>query len=252
MELRDLLDLKVLTVTGNTLGENLRQIEKEGFFRRGEGYLANYKLKREEVIRKVKDSKAYGSIAVLKGNIAPEGSVVKYAAVAPEMRTHEGPARVFNREEPAHEDILRGKIKPGSVIVIRYEGPRGSGMPEILATTEALVTNPDLHNTAIVTDGRFSGATRGPCIGHVSPEAAQGGPIALVEDGDLIRIDIPKRALSVVGIKGKKMEPRAIQGVLEERRKRWNPPKLQHPPGIFRRYATQAVSAMKGAYLLGE
>ena len=136
------------------------------------------------------------------------------------------------------------------MIVIRYEGPRGSGMPEILATTEALVTNPDLHNTAIVTDGRFSGATRGPCIGHVSPEAAQGGPIALVEDGDLIRIDIPKRTLAVVGIKGKKMDPRAVQGVLEERKKRWKPPKMQHPPGILRRYATQAASAMKGAYLL--
>jgi dihydroxy-acid dehydratase len=252
MELRDLLDLKVLTVTGKTLGENLRRIGKEGFFRRGEGYLANFKLQREDVIRRVKDSKAYGSIAVLKGNIAPEGAVVKYAAVAPDMRTHEGPARVFNREEPAHEAILRGKVKPGSVVVIRYEGPRGSGMPEILATTEALVTNPDLHNTAIVTDGRFSGATRGPCIGHVSPEAAQGGPIALVEDGDLIRIDIPKRVLAVVGIKGKKMEPRAIQGVFEERRKKWKPPKLQHPPGILRRYATQAASAMKGAYLLGE
>ena len=252
MEIRDLLDLKVMTVTGKTLGENLRRIQKEGFFRRGEGYLANYKLRREEVIRKVKQSKAYGSIAVLKGNIAPEGAVVKYAAVAPELRTLEGPARVFNREEPAYEAIVKGKIQPGSVVVIRYEGPRGSGMPEILATTEALVTNPDLHSTAIVTDGRFSGATRGPCIGHVSPEAAQGGPIALVEDGDLIRIDIPKRALTVVGIKGKKMEPRAIQGVFEERKKRWKPPRRQHPPGILRRYAAQAASAMKGAYLLGE
>jgi len=189
---------------------------------------------------------------VLKGNIAPEGAVVKYAAVAPEMRTHEGPARVFDREEPAHEAILRGKIKPGSVVVIRYEGPRGSGMPEILATTEALVTNPGLSNTAIVTDGRFSGATRGPCIGHVSPEAVAGGPIALVEDGDLVRIDIPRRVLAVVGVKGKKMEPHAIQGVFEERRKRWHPPKIQHPAGILRRYATQAVSAMKGAYLLGD
>jgi dihydroxy-acid dehydratase len=177
--------------------------------------------------------------------------VVKYAAVAPEMRTHEGPARVFDREEPAHEAIVRGKIKPGSVVVIRYEGPRGSGMPEILSTTEALVTNPALHDTAIVTDGRFSGATRGPCIGHVSPEASQAGPIALVEDGDLIRIDIPKRILSVVGIRGKKMDPRAIQGVFEERAKRWKPPKLQHPPGILRRYGMQATSAMKGAYWEG-
>jgi dihydroxy-acid dehydratase len=251
MELRDVLNLKALTVTGKTLGENLKRLEKDGFFRRGEGYLANYKLRREDMIRKVKDSKAFGSIAVLKGNIAPEGSVVKYAAVAREMLTHEGPARVFDREAEAHQAILRGKIKPGSVIVIRYEGPRGSGMPEILSTTEALVTNPDFHNTAIVTDGRFSGATRGPCIGHVSPEAVQGGPIALVEDGDLILIDIPRRALSVVGIKGNKRDPKAIQSVFEERRKKWRPPKIEHPSGILRRYATQATSAMKGAYLEG-
>lgn len=251
MELRDVLNLKALTVTGKTLGENLKQLEKDGFFRRGEGYLANYKLRREDIIRKVKDSKAFGSIAVLKGNIAPEGAVVKYAAVAPEMMIHQGPARVFDREEEAHQAILRGKIKPGSVIVIRYEGPRGSGMPEILSTTEALVTNPDLHNSAIVTDGRFSGATRGPCIGHVSPEAIQGGPIALVEDGDLILIDIPKRILSVVGIAGKKMSPKAIQAIFEGRRKKWKPPKLHHPPGILRRYATQAASAMQGAYLEG-
>jgi dihydroxy-acid dehydratase len=251
MELREVLNLKALTVTGKTLGENLKQLEKDGFFRRGEGYLANYKLRREDIIRKVKDSKAFGSIAVLKGNIAPEGAVVKYAAVAPEMMTHRGPARVFDREEEAHRAILRGKIKPGSVVVIRYEGPRGSGMPEILSTTEALVTNPDLHNTAIVTDGRFSGATRGPCIGHVSPEAIQGGPIALVEDGDLILIDIPKRILAVVGIEGKKMDPKAIQALLEGRRKKWKPPKLHHPPGILRRYATQAASAMQGAYLEG-
>jgi dihydroxy-acid dehydratase len=124
-------------------------------------------------------------------------------------------------------------------------------MPEILSTTEALVTNPDFHNTAIVTDGRFSGATRGPCIGHVSPEAVQGGPIALVEDGDLILIDIPRRALSVVGIKGNKRDPKAIQSVFEERRKKWRPPKIEHPSGILRRYATQATSAMKGAYLEG-
>ncbi len=122
-------------------------------------------------------------------------------------------------------------------------------MPEILGTTEALATHPNLHNTAIVTDGRFSGATRGPCIGHVSPEAIAGGPIALVEDGDLIRIDIPKRVLSVVGAKGKRLDSGRVEEVFEERRKKWKPPKLQHPPGILRRYSTQAASAMKGAYL---
>ncbi|MDI6754376.1 MAG: dihydroxy-acid dehydratase [Thermodesulfobacteriota bacterium] len=250
MELRDFLDLKVLTVTGKTLEENLGHLEEEGFFRRGEGYLANFKLHREEVIRQAKDSKGWGSIAVLKGNIAPEGAVVKYAAVSPEMLIHEGPARVFNREEEALQAILQGKIKPGSVIVIRYEGPRGSGMPEILATTEALVTNPDLHNTAIITDGRFSGATRGPCIGHVSPEAARGGPIAVVEDGDWIQIDIPNRVLSVVGCGGKQMGSQAVESILTERLKRWQPPILQHPQGLLRRYSRQAESAMKGAYLM--
>ncbi len=250
MELREVLDLNVVTVSGKTLRENLELLEKEGFFRRGEGYLANFKVEREDVIRKGKNSKGYGSIAVLKGNIAPEGAVVKYSAMAPDMSTHEGPARVFNQEEDALQAILQDRVQPGSVIVIRYEGPRGSGMPEMLATTEALATIPALHNTAMVTDGRFSGATRGPCIGHVSPEAVQGGPIALVEDGDLILIDIPNRNLSVVGCGGKKMDEREVQAILAERRKRWQPPLRQHPQGILRRYSTRAASAMDGAYLM--
>jgi len=250
MELRDVLDLNVMTVSGKTLRENLEELEKEGFFHRGAGYLANYKVEVEEVIRKAKNGKGYGSIAVLKGNIAPEGGVVKYSAVAPDMLYHEGQARVFNREEDAWQSILQGKIQPASVIVIRYEGPRGSGMPEMLATTEALVTHPALHNTAIVTDGRFSGATRGPCIGHVSPEAARGGPIGLVEDGDLIHIDIPNRILSMVGCGGKKLDERGVQAILAERQKRWEKPILQQPPGVLKRYATQAASAMEGAYLM--
>lgn len=250
MELREVLDLNVVTVSGKTLRENLELLEKEGFFRRGEGYLANFKVEREDVIRKGKNSKGYGSIAVLKGNIAPEGAVVKYSAMATDMLTHGGPARVFNQEEDALQAILQDRIQPGSVIVIRYEGPRGSGMPEMLATTEALATIPALHNTAMVTDGRFSGATRGPCIGHVSPEAVQGGPIALVEDGDLILIDIPNRNLSVVGCAGKKMDEREVQAILAERRKRWQPPLRQHPQGILRRYSTRAASAMDGAYLM--
>ncbi len=252
MELREMLDLNVLTVTGKTLKENLKALEKEGFFRRGEGFLANYKVERKEIIRSAKGNKAQGSIAVLKGNIAPDGAVVKYSAVLPEMHTHQGPARVFNREEDALQAILQGKIQPGSVIVIRYEGPRGSGMPEILGTTEALVTNPKLAHTAIVTDGRFSGATRGPCIGHVSPEAAQGGPIGLIEDGDLIQIDIPRRVLAVVGRNGKKMSPGEAERLLAARKKHWKLPLLKHPPGVLLRYALQATSAMEGAYLKGE
>ena len=249
LELADMLDLKVMTVTGKTLEENLAEIKKEGFFRRGEGYLANYHLKWEDVILTRDRSKDLGSIAVLKGNLAPEGAVIKFSAVEPDMRVHQGPARVFDHEEDALAAILKGSVEPGSVIILRYEGPRGSGMPEILATTEALVTIPTLSNTAIVTDGRFSGATRGPCIGHVSPEASRGGPIALIEDGDLIAIDIPSRSLSVIGCRGKPLSPEAVSALLAQRKKNWKLPDLQHNSGVLKRYTRHAASAMKGAYL---
>jgi dihydroxy-acid dehydratase len=249
MELRDMLDLSTMTVTGRNLGENLEHVKKEGFFRRGEGYLANYKLRREDIIQPLGKSKTFGSIAVLKGNIATEGAVVKFSAVDPGMQIHVGPAKVFNKEEEALDAIMKGKILPGSVIVLRFEGPRGSGMPEILATTEALVTTPSLQNTAIITDGRFSGATRGPCVGHVSPEAARGGPIALIEDGDLILIDIPKRVLAIVGRGAERMSEEAVESLLCERKKRWKAPASSHPKGILRRYSSQVTSAMKGAYL---
>ena len=249
LELRDMLDLKVMTVTGKTLGENLADLENDGFFRRGEGYLANYQLDWQDVIYPVEKSKGFGSIAVLKGNLAPEGAVVKFSAVEPDMLIHQGPASVFDREEDALESIMSGSIRPGAVIILRYEGPRGSGMPEILATTEALVTNPDLKNTAIVTDGRFSGATRGPCIGHVSPEAARGGPIALVEDGDLVRIDIPNRVLAIIGVDGKPVDAHEMESILAKRKEKWELPELTHTSGVLRRYANHAASAMKGAYL---
>ena len=249
LELKDLLDLKVMTVTGKTLGENLELLKKDGFFQRAEGYLANYRIKREDVIHPLDDGKGFGSIAVLKGNLAPEGAVVKFSAVPPDMLTHEGPARVFNSEEAALAAIKTGSVEPGCIMVLRYEGPRGCGMPEILATTEALVTHPALQHTAIITDGRFSGATRGPCIGHVSPEAVAGGPIALVEDGDIISIDIPSRKLDLTGRGKTRLSLEDIQALLVERKKRWVPPKREHAPGILKRYAGQAVSAIKGAYL---
>ncbi len=249
LELRDMLDLNVMTATGKRLGKNLSDLDKEGFFRRGEGYLANYKLARQDIIYPLEKSKGFGSIAVLKGNLAPEGAVVKFSAVASDMLIHEGPARVFNREEDALESILSGSIAPGAVIILRYEGPRGSGMPEILATTEALVTIPELKNTAIVTDGRFSGATRGPCIGHVSPEAARGGPIALIEDGDFVRIDIPGRRLEVIGVKEKRIHGREMEAIFADRKAKWKLPELKHTSGVLKRYAGRAASAMMGAYL---
>jgi dihydroxy-acid dehydratase len=249
LELKNLLDLDVMTVTGKTLGENLEQLEAEGFFPRGEGYLANYSIRREDVIYPLGKSNSFGSIAVLKGNLAPEGAVVKFSAVPTDMLQHEGPARVFDNEEDALDAVMKDRVEPGSVIILRYEGPRGCGMPEILSTTEALVTNPALQHTAIITDGRFSGATRGPCIGHVSPEAVSGGPIALVEDGDMILIDIPARSIDIVGVKGRPMDSNEVQILLDERKKKWTPAVRKHPPGILRRYTAQAVSAIRGAYL---
>ena len=248
-EIQDLLNLNVLTVTGKTLKENLEDLKKEGFFERTEGWLRNYKINREEVIREAKNASLKGSIAILKGNLAPEGAVVKFSAVAREMLIHTGPAAVFDREEEALGAILEKRIKPGDVMIIRYEGPRGTGMPEMLATTEALITDPLLSKTtALITDGRYSGATRGPCIGHVCPEAARGGPIALVENGDLIKIDIPLRRLEVIGIQGIPMSPDKIEQILNERKRHWEMPKFPPRSGVLKRYLQSAAPANKGAY----
>jgi dihydroxy-acid dehydratase len=251
MEIRDLLDLDALTITGKTVGENLDDVGKDGFFERGERYLANYSLERTDLIRRAADAKSTGSIAVLKGNLAPEGAVVKYTAVAPEMMQHCGAARVFNSEEQAHDAVLKDQIDPGTVVVIRYEGPRGSGMPEMLMTTGAMAATPKLAaTTALVTDGRFSGATKGPCIGHVSPEAEAGGPIALVEDDDLIEIDIPNRSLRIVGTDGIRKGPDDVDRVLQNRQAAYAPPQREPKTGVLRRYCERAVSPMKGAYVL--
>jgi dihydroxy-acid dehydratase len=248
-EIQDLLHLDVVTVTGKTLRENLEDLKREGFFERTEGWLRNYKVDRKEVIREAKLTNLRGSIAILKGSLAPEGAVVKFSAVAKEMLVHEGPAAVFNQEEEALKAILDKRIKPGDVIIIRYEGPRGTGMPEMLATTEALITDPVLSKTtALITDGRYSGATRGPCVGHVCPEAARGGPIALIEDGDLIRIDIPQRKLEIVGLKGTKMPPEKVEQILNERKKNWKMPEFPQRSGVLKRYLQSAAPAYKGAY----
>lgn len=245
--LKDYLDLDVMTVTGRTLGENLEMIERDGFFERNLGYLHNYGLEREDVIFPPEKVKENGSVAVLKGNIAPEGSVIKYSACAEDMRSHKGTARVYDSEEEAHGDVVAGKINPGDIIVIRYEGPRGSGMPEMLMTTEAIVCDKTLNGTvSLVTDGRFSGATRGAAIGHVSPEAARGGPLAYVRTGDIIEYDVEKRCLNVVGIGGKDMSPEEVEAVFEERKK-GGYKKPSGRKGMYRRYTEHALSAMEGA-----
>jgi dihydroxy-acid dehydratase len=245
--LREYLHLDVMTVTGKTLGENLKELEQSGFFTRNLGYLANYHLTRDEVIFPPEKAQEIGSIAILKGNLAPEGSVIKYSACVKEMLHHTGPARVFDCEEDAHQAVVDGKICPNDIIVIRYEGPRGSGMPELLMTTEAIVCDEALNGTvALITDGRFSGATRGAAIGHVSPEAARGGPIAFVEDGDLIEYDVEARTVQVIGIHGKPASPEEVAQCFAQRQQQGVVPRPKRK-GLFKRYTDHAASAMEGA-----
>ena len=245
--LKDYLNLDVTTVTGKTLGENLEDLQNENFFGRNLGYLANYGLIRDQVIAPPEKAEEMGSIAVLKGNIAPEGSVVKYSACDKKLYNHRGPARVFDSEEEAHKAVVTGGINPGDVIVIRYEGPRGSGMPEMFMTTEAIVCDPRLNGSvSLITDGRFSGATRGAAIGHVSPEAAVGGPLAFVREGDIIEYDILARRIDCVGINGRIIEADEINRIFKERSKEGIIPRPTRK-GLLKRYTSLALSAMQGA-----
>ena len=213
------------SVSGKTLAENVEDApEPDG-----------------QVVRTLADPYAPdGGLAILFGNLAPEGAVVKTAAVVPEMLTFRGRARVFDSEEEADAAILGGKINPGDVVVIRYEGPRGGpGMREMLAPTSNIMGMGLGESVALLTDGRFSGGTRGACVGHVSPEAAAGGPIALVEEGDTIEIDIPNRKLNLL----------VDEAVLEERRKKWQPKRRKNLTGWLARYAAMVTSASHGAVL---
>ena len=248
--LRDMLDLDVMTVTGKTLGENLEDLWKDNWFDRNLGYLENYGLTRDQVIFPVEKATEKGSVAILKGNIAPEGSVIKYSACCEEQRkVVNGIARVFNHQEDAYKAVVENQIHPGDVIVIRYEGPRGCGMPEMLMTTEGIVCDETLNGkVALITDGRFSGATRGAAIGHVSPEAAVGGPIAFIEEGDLISYDIEARTMNVTGIHGVPCSIEEATAVLAERSKAGIIPR-EPRKGFYKLYTEHAASAMKGAGL---
>lgn len=248
--LKDMLDLDVMTVTGKTLGENLEDLQRSSWFSRNLGYLHNYGLKREDVILPVDQAEEIGSIAVMKGNIAPEGSVFKYSACVPEQRKVTGPARVFDCEQDAYNAVVEHRIHPGDIMVIRYEGPRGAGMPEMLMETEAIVCDPTINGkVALITDGRFSGATRGAAIGHISPEAASGGPIAFIEEGDLISYDCEKRQINMTGIHGVPCSPEEASEELRKRSKKGIPERSEKRKGFYKFYTDHAVSAMKGAGL---
>lgn len=250
-EISDFLHLDAMTVTGRTLGENLDYLKQIGFYEKCNRYLKDTGVTKGDVIKNIKmPIQEQGAIAVLKGNIAPEGAVVKHSAVDANMLSVTLAARVFDCEEEALAAVLKGDIKPGNAVVIRYEGPKGSGMPEMFYTTEAIASDKNLASTtALITDGRFSGATRGPAIGHVSPEASEGGPIALLHDGDLIEIDIPARRLDLVGIDGKVMTEEEIDNILIERKNKWVKPKPKYTTGVLGLYTKLAVSPIKGAYM---
>ena len=222
---KGLLHTECMTVTGKTVGENIEGVVN----------------KDPEVIRPIDNPYSEtGGIAVLKGNLAPDSGVVKRSAVAPEMLVHQGPARVFDCEEDAIAAIKGGKIVAGDVVVIRYEGPKGGpGMREMLNPTSAIAGMGLGSSVALITDGRFSGASRGASIGHVSPEAAVGGPIALVEEGDIISIDINNNSLNVL----------VSDEELAERRKKWQPREPKVTTGYLARYAALVTSGNRGAIL---
>ena len=222
---KGLLHTDLITATGKTVGENIAGCEN----------------KDPEVIRPIDNPYSEtGGIAVLRGNIAPDSGVVKRSAVVPEMMVHEGPARVFDCEEDAITAIRGGKIVAGDVVVIRYEGPKGCpGMREMLNPTSAIAGMGLGSSVALITDGRFSGASRGASIGHISPEAAVGGPIALIEEGDIIAIDIPANTINV----------KVSDEVLAERRAKWTPKEPKVKTGYLARYASMVTSADKGAIL---
>jgi len=221
----DLLNTECMTVTGKTLGENI----------------AGAEIKNPEVIHPLDNAYSKtGGLAVLTGNLAPNGSVVKRAGVMPTMQRHTGPAVIFESQEEACEGILAGKVTEGDVVVIRREGPKGGpGMQEMLSPTSYIMGAGLGESVALITDGRFSGGTRGACIGHISPEAAVGGPIGLLKDGDIIEIDIPNNTLSV----------KLSEDQLAERKKSWTPPAPRITKGCLAKYAALATSADTGAVL---
>ena len=247
-QIREYLHLDCLTVTGHTVGENLDRLRATDFYQRGRQWLEERGVAYADVIGDVAHPVfPAGDVVVLQGNLAPEGAVVKARAVSPTMMRHVGPAVPFDSEEDALQAILDHRLTPGDVIVIRGEGPRGSGMPEMFHTTEALLSVSEYANTcAVVTDGRFSGATRGPAIGHVSPEAAVGGPLAFVHRGDLIDIDIPGRRLNVVGIDHQRQDANVIARIFDARRQNeTRAPRQFH--GALGMYQRLANSAIRGA-----
>ncbi len=256
-EIKAHLHLNVMTVTGKTLGENLEELRKNGFYERCGKWLEEFNRRYHVNLTKTDIIRPYdnpigtdGSIAILKGNLAPEGAVIKHTACPKEMFKAVLRARPFDSEEECLEAVLKHKVQKGDAVFIRYEGPKASGMPEMFYTSEAISSDKELgRSIALITDGRFSGASTGPVIGHCSPEAADGGPIALVEEGDLIEIDVAARKLNIIGVNGEEKTPEEMETILAERKKNWKPRPHKYQKGVLRLFSEHAASPMKGAYL---
>lgn len=256
-EIKEHLHLNVMTVTGKTLGENLDELRANGFYEKCNHWLDEFNkryqlhLTREDIIRPYDKAIGIdGSIAILRGNLAPEGAVIKHTACPKEMFKAVLRARPFDSEEECLDAVLKHKVQKGDAVFIRYEGPKGSGMPEMFYTSEAISSDKELGKSiALITDGRFSGASTGPVIGHCSPEAVDGGPIALVEEGDLIEIDVKERKLNIIGVNGVHKTPEEIDEILKKRRKNWKPIAPKYSKGVMGLFTRHAVSPMKGAYL---
>lgn len=256
-ECYDLLNLDEMTITGKTIRENLKDLEKDGYFEKCQDLLDKFNekfklnIKKEDIIFPYdKPISVGGSVAVLKGNLAPEGAVIKHTACPKEMFVAELVARPFDSEEECLKAVLNKEIKKGEAVFIRHEGPVGSGMPEMFYTSEAISSDKDLGaSIALITDGRFSGASTGPVIGHVSPEAAKGGPIGLVEEGDIIEINIPERRLNIIGINREKCSKEEVEKTLEKRRKNYRSKDPKYKRGAIKILMEHSVSPMKGAYL---
>ena len=256
-EIKSMLHLDVMTVTGKTLGENLEDLKKNGFYEHCDEILQEktkglgIKVTREDIIHSFDNAKGTdGSIAILKGNLAPEGSVIKHTACPKNMFHATLRAKPFDSEEECISAVLNKQVQPGDAIFIRYEGPRARGRPERCNPGAPSGADPTVApRLALSPPGRFSGASRGPVIGHVSPEAAVGGPIALVEEGDLIRIDVPNRQLAIVGVNGEEKTPEEMEAILAQRRANWKPKAPKYTKGLLKLYSQHAVSPMKGAYM---
>lgn len=254
-ELKSFLHLDALTVTGLTLGENLEVLEKTGHFINMPRFLSNFGGTVEDIIRPLAQPlRPEGAIRILFGNLAPQGAVIKTSALSADMKQFTGRAKVFDDQRSAREAVLTGKIKPGDAVVIRYEGPGATGMPEQFYITEAIASNPLLAtSTALITDGRFSGATRGPAIGHISPEAAHGGPLAYLEEGDRIQFDLNQGSLNIIGIADEELSPAEMDRVLESRRQRLLKSGARQGPkytkGLLGLYCRNALPACEGGGL---